>query len=350
MTETWDVLIVGAGLAGAAAAVALSPHYRVLVLEAERPAAGASGAAAGLVNPLMGRKASTAWQAEAALDAFGAALGEAEATGLLQQGVLRPAATDEQADRFEQAAARAPHLARWVAPPVAAETHPWLPAPHGLLDVHAGGALSVPAWVEAQLRTARRQGAQVQLGAQVAAWTSRPDEVEVRAHVGGEPVRYRTRRLVLAAGWGLRRFGLFERLRLHGVKGQTVEVDAVRRVEKPISGQGYVVPDGATLVVGSSYEHQFDDLAPSSEETARILAKADRMLPGLKEASVRAVTVGVRVTAPGHRPRLGPLPGQERVWVFTALGSKGVLLAPLLAHLLPQALTDPAVLPPDVAV
>ena len=347
-SEMWDVIIVGAGLAGAAAAVALSQRHRVLVLEADRPAAGASGAAAGLVNPLMGRKANTAWQAEAALDALRVTLDAAGAAGLMQQGVLRPASTVGQADRFEQAAARVPHLARWLSPSVAAEMYPWLPAPHGLLDVHAGGALSVPAWVGAQLRTARRRGAQVLLGVQAMAWTSRSGAVEVEAHVDGEPVRYRAQRLVLAAGWGLRRFGLFERLRLHGVKGQTVEIDAVRRVPKPVSGYGYVVPADAGLVVGSSYEHQFDDVAPSPSATARILAKANRMLPGLQDASVRAVTAGIRITAPGHLPRLGPLPDQERVWVFTALGSKGVLLAPYLAGMLPSAFADSSARPSDI--
>ncbi|HYG67362.1 MAG TPA: FAD-dependent oxidoreductase, partial [Anaeromyxobacteraceae bacterium] len=68
----YDVVIAGAGLGGACAAFWLSRKRRVLVLERDAPAAGASGAAAGLVNPFMGRKARPAWrhaEALAALDA-----------------------------------------------------------------------------------------------------------------------------------------------------------------------------------------------------------------------------------------------------------------------------------------
>ncbi|MGB3542229.1 FAD-dependent oxidoreductase, partial [Rubrivirga sp.] len=44
-------VIVGAGLAGACAALVLSRTRPVVVLEAEAPASGATSAAAGLANP-----------------------------------------------------------------------------------------------------------------------------------------------------------------------------------------------------------------------------------------------------------------------------------------------------------
>ena len=68
MQHDADLLIVGAGLAGACAAFTLSRHHRVHVLEANEPASGASGAAAGLVNPFMGRRARPVWHLREALD------------------------------------------------------------------------------------------------------------------------------------------------------------------------------------------------------------------------------------------------------------------------------------------
>ena len=42
---------------------------------------------------------------------------------------------------------------------------------------------------------------------------------------------------------------------------------------------------------------------------------------------------GVRVTVPGIRlPMVGPVPGFERVWIFTGFGAKGLLTAPLRAR------------------
>jgi glycine/D-amino acid oxidase-like deaminating enzyme len=54
---------------------------------------------------------------------------------------------------------------------------------------------------------------------------------------------------------------------------------------------------------------------------------------------------------PGTRlPMVGPLPGYRRVWVFTGLGSKGLMTAPLLSARLPDFLRDPDQIPSDVAV
>ena len=155
-------------------------------------------------------------------------------------------------------------------------------------------------------------------------------------------------------GYGYRHHSELTALNLHALKGQTVRVarpDALPRGLIPLSGQGYVVPEQDTLIVGSSYEHDFADLAPSDEQTRQILAKASWMLPGLQEAAVLDATAGVRVTVPGARlPMLGPLPGRSRIWIFTGLGSKGLLMAPLLARNLPSFFEHPETILPEVGV
>jgi glycine oxidase len=62
---------------------------------------------------------------------------------------------------------------------------------------------------------------------------------------------------------------------------------------------------------------------------------------------------GVRVTVPRtHSPQrlplVGPLTGRRRVWVFTGLGSKGLLTAPLLARDLGSWLEAPERIPAEV--
>jgi glycine oxidase len=97
----YDIVIAGAGLAGACAALHLSRTRSVLVLERDAPAAGASGAAAGLVNPFMGRKAKAAWRRAEALAALEALCEAAGAAPLFHRtGILRPATDDAQAEGF----------------------------------------------------------------------------------------------------------------------------------------------------------------------------------------------------------------------------------------------------------
>lgn len=348
---TVDTVIVGAGLAGASAALYLCRSERVLVLEAAHPAAGASGAAAGLANPFMGRRARPVWRMTEAMDALREALALAEASPLFRPGILRPAFDTRQADAFEAVAAAHPRRTRWLPPGEA--VHPAVRAPHGALFLTDGGALSPPDFVAAMLAAATDRGAEVRTGVTATDWEEHREYVRLTARDAGRPVHVEARRLVLAPGAGYRFHPELARLNLHPVKGQTVRVKHPPALTglPPLAGSGYVVPEGDTLVVGSSYEHRFSDPHPSPAQTPVILDAAARMLPFLTSASPVGATAGVRVNVPGTRlPMLGPLPGRSRVWVFTGLGSKGLLMAPLLARDLPAYFRHPASIPEAIRV
>jgi glycine/D-amino acid oxidase-like deaminating enzyme len=347
-----DSLIVGGGLAGACAALWLSERGSVAVLEAERPAAGASGAAAGLVNPFMAWKANPAWRFEEALDALRATLDRAEASELFRAtGVLRPARDERQAEAFRARAEAQPEHTAWRSPSDLRDRYPDLAAPHGGLWIPSGGAVDLSAVVEALLHAAGRNGASVRSGVRVAGWRELSDRVVVTTDTGE---RWEAARVVLAPGDGFRHVPALAALPLHRIKGQTIRLAHEGLGDLPtLSGYGYLVTDGDTLVVGSSYEHDFDDVRPSEAQSRVLRAKAARMVPALADAEILDARAGVRVTVPRtHSPRrlplAGPLPGHDRVWALVGLGSKGLLTAPLLARAL--AAGDPARLPAEVRI
>ena len=353
---TDDVIIVGAGLAGACAAVTLSPHGRIRVLEADTPAAGASGAAAGLVNLFMGRRARPVWRLHEALDALETLLDAADASGVFpQQGVLRPVVDDDQTTPFRAVADEFPSLARWVDAAAVRERFPAVATDVGALHVARGGAVDVPALVDALLDAAQTHGAIVETDAPAVYWRETPTHAVVEVGRGPDTEELRADRVLLALGQGYTTFPELRRLELEGVKGQTVRVrrpPAVTGPLPPLSGRGYVVPDGDDhLILGSNYDNDFDDLRPDPDATAYIQQKTARMVPGVDAARVVDVQAGVRVK---HRhtnlPIVGPLPGRDRIWTLTALGSKGLLTAPLLARALPDYLQDPTTIPDDVRI
>ena len=164
MQHDADVIVVGAGLAGAAAALTLSPTLDVHVLEkAEAPATGASGAAAGLVNPFMGRRARPVWRLREALNAVSTILERAAAAELFPpQGVLRPVVEDDQEPAFREAAREHPDLATWLSPAAVHDRFPDVRTSTGGFYVPEGGAIDVPAMVEALLAAAQKNGATVE--------------------------------------------------------------------------------------------------------------------------------------------------------------------------------------------
>ena len=350
---TDSTLIVGGGLAGACAALWLSERGPVTILEAERPAAGASGAAAGLVNPFMAYRANPAWRFEDALDALHATLDRAGAANLFRAtGLLRPARDGKQAQAFRNRADALPHHAQWQSADEISARYPDLAAPLGALWIPSGGAVDLAALVAALLDASVASGAAVRSGVRVTAWGEAGSQAWVETDAGERIV---ARQVVLALGDGFRHHPDLAALPLHRIKGQTVRIarpDGLGALPT-LSGFGYVAPDGDTLVIGSSYEHEFDDLAPSAAESERLVAQAARMVPALAGAPILEARAGVRVTVPRtHSPQrlplLGPLAGRRRVWAFTGLGSKGLLTAPLLARDLAAWLDAPDDLPTEV--
>jgi glycine oxidase len=358
-----DVLIAGGGLAGACAAFCLSRSGRsVRLLEATgEPGAGASGAAAGSVNPLMGRRARPTWRLADALDALRWITREAGAEATFDEtGVLRPARSREQAGVFREAAGEHSDRARWLAPGAAAERFSAVETPHGALWIEGGGAADVPALIDALLEAARRHGATVETGARVTGWQERGGGVAARVERAEGRADLPAGRLLLCVGLGHAALGALAPLDLRAVKGQTLRLRRPPALEGEwlpvLSGNGYVVPqpDG-TLRAGSTYEHDARHLRPTDEGRQYILGNVSQMLPPLAEAEVLEARAGARVSPPGSPlPALGPLPGgeanagDERVWVFGALGSRGLLTAPLLARALPSLLDAPARIPEAV--
>lgn len=354
MEAHYDVLIAGAGLAGACAALALSRRLSVLLLEAQEPAAGASGAAAGLANPVMGRRPRLVWRVDEALAALhdvAACAGVAPG----RRGILRPAQSERQATAYQHAADAHPEHAAWWPAAQVGERCPDVEAPRGALFVSTGLTFDIGALVRGCVHAAQDAGATVQQGVRVEQWVEDGDGVRVQVCGADGRRTVHAARLILATGQDAGRHPEVAALSLKRIKGQTVTVrlpEAVQMDRLPaLGGSGYVVPgEEDTVILGSSYEHQFDDLNPSPAQTHRILEKTSRMLPVLRDAQVLEARAGARVKVPSSRyPLVDRLPEHRRTWLFTALGSKGLLMAPMLARRLAAELSGRGEgLPPHV--
>ena len=349
------VLIAGAGLAGACPAFVLSEHAEVTVLEADRPAAGASQAAAGLVNPLMGRRANSVWRLHDALAAVPEILDRAGASDLFaQRGVLRPTTEEKQVAFFRDAVQEHPDVAEWMPEGEVRERFPDVQTVDGAMLIPDGGAIDVPAMVHALLDAATDRGATVETGVRVTGWGESGRKAVLEVDRDGSPGRSTADLALLCLGQGYPGLDPLEDLGLRGIKGQTVTVQRPAASDRgdliPMSGRGYVVPEpDGTLTCGSSYSNDFDDLSPEPEQTAYILDKTSKMLPGIDAMEPLDVRAGVRVkTESTNLPIVGPMPGRDRIWTLTALGSKGLLTAPMLSLELPGYLRDPATIPEPV--
>lgn len=222
--------------------------------------------------------------------------------------------------------------------------------PYGALEIHPGSWTDIPLLLRHLIADAeRRNKLECHLACELTGWSEEAGRVIARFEDGRELT---AAHLIIAAGFGVHRLPALERLDLHHVKGQAIRisVDASYGASLPcMSGPAHIIPVKDALGIGSTYEHTFTHLDPTPEGTKTILEKASMLLPGLRPNGVEWEAAGARVTVPRTRlPMVDRVPSSNRVWVFTGLGTKGILMAALLSKELPGYLLEGKEIPGEI--
>jgi glycine/D-amino acid oxidase-like deaminating enzyme len=72
----------------------------------------------------------------------------------------------------------------------------------------------------------------------------------------------------------------------------------------------------------------------------QILARADRVVPGLGDLPLLRTWAGLRPGTPDHLPYIGPVPGWAGLHVAAGHGRKGIILAPITGELMARFVLD----------
>lgn len=341
-----DIIVAGAGIAGVCAALRLSEDHRVLLINGAPQSA--SKVAAGLINPFAGTRARPVWHAQEAQDDFEWMLDRAGcAESFVQSGILRPAATRSQAAHYRSSTKIFPDRCCWLSSEAANEQWPDVTARYGML-ITSGGWVHVQRFLSAALQQLQSADCHILRHISITSWGESHDGAYV---ILDSDERLLAQHLVLALGFGYRSFPRLRQLNLHPVKGQVIQTAPVEglQLRQPVCGQGYLLPGEHGYTLGTTYERGFTHSLPTTAATRAILELTARMVPSIATSQVTHEVAGVRVGVPGTRlPMVGPL--GAGIWVFTGLGSKGLLYAPHIARNLPQYLADPSRIPPEVRV
>ena len=345
-----DMIVVGGGVVGASVAFHLAREgISVSLLERDGLAAGASGAAAGMLAPI-GEAASPGPLLRLglmALRGFEALCGELRERSKIDpqyvgSGALRIALSDEEARTLRahaSALTRDPELGielEWIDPVAARAIEPMLSfATRGALWSPREAHVLSPLLTRAYAAAAAALGAHVETGVPVEGLRGEGDRVEgVRTAMGLRPAGG----VVLCAGaWtpaciAWRPSLRPERLPVVPVRGQIVALEA--RHPGPgiiVSGSRvYLVPkrDG-TLIVGATEEHVGFDCRVTAAGVRGLLDAAPSLLPELAHASFRGAWAGLRPGTPDGLPGIGAWPGVRGLFVAAGHHRNGVLLSGL---------------------
>lgn len=358
MNNSFDYCILGAGLAGISLAYELSKeNASVCIIDPHGVASGASGVPLGLVNPATGRYASKSWEAEQCYVKILANLELIQSSSPVQfykqTGVLRPAMEEKIVSRMKENFISQDWPDGWIEWKNEDEIKKFRP---GLTCV--GGGVWLPIGLTVDISIYLKSFADYIAQQSVHQIYNEKYSIEKRKNLWElnftTSSSIKARNLVFATGSSIILSRYWKDLPIHPVKGQlaTLEPESPLSFSHAISARGYMTSmDAAQFVVGSTYEHSFDDESTDEEGLEYLLGKFKKVLPQLHDNSnVVHQWAGVRASTPNRMPILGEHPSYQNMFVFAGLGSKGLLYSGYLAECLKNYLLERKELPEEVSI
>ncbi len=344
--STADYLIVGQGVAGSVLAWTLDQlGCRVIVADApDRPAA--SAVAAGIVNPLTGRKLVRTWEADALFPFL-----HTFYTGIEQQlgvrffhslDIYRPFRSEAEKNQYLAIAAD-PAIGQYINPTDKASMYAdYIQNPFGGLTVTQSGWVDLLEFTKIIKGYFLRKSQYADLAVTAEMLTVSPDSVLIEDLT--------VKKVIFCEGPLNRENPLFAHLPYRVVKGELLTAIVAHYPVDAIVNQGiFVLPVRKGLVkIGATYA--WDDLDWQTTPTARqfLENKAHALLKVPFE--VVSQQAGIRPSTQDRRPFVGLHPEHEAVGIFGGMGTKGVSLAPWLARQFANQLINGEELPKEVNI
>ncbi|GAB3919105.1 NAD(P)/FAD-dependent oxidoreductase [Larkinella terrae] len=343
---TADYLIVGQGIAGSVLAWTLHRRGKkvVLVNSSQRPSA--SRAAAGIFNPLTGRKLVRTWKADQLfpfLKTFYAEVERELGVQLLHfTNIYRPYRSIEEQNSYLAQTADAA-IGQYVAESVDNQAYrPFIHNPFDGLEVTKSGWVDVPVFLEAIRFFFQEKEQYIE-----ADFDYKSLEITEEAVLwNGQSFR----KLICCEGPHASENPLFSWLPYNPVKGQLLEVTMDNYPITNIVNQGvFIMPVESNLYrIGATYT--WHDIDWQTTEDGKVFL--EQKLQGLLKVPYQVVgqRVGIRPATKDRRPLIGLHPVFPAVVIFNGLGTKGVSLAPFFADQFADYLEGRKELDPEVNI
>ena len=343
---TADFLIVGQGVAGSALAWTLD-CLGCTVLVADDPGLpSASGVAAGIVNPLTGRKLVRTWKADDLfpfLHQFYTGIEQALGVQFFQsKNIYRPFRSADEKTTYE-GFINDPAIRPYVAELVDNELYSqFVNNPFGGIDVTQAG------WVDLTEFVRIIKGYFIKKNQYVETKVTVNDLIISNTKVAWKGVE--VGKVIFCDGVQARENPLFDYLPHNPVKGQILTATVENYPIKNIVNQGiFVLPVRPGLVkIGATYSWHDLNWETTQEGRTFLEIKARQLLK--IPFTVVAQRAGIRPSTKDRRPFMGLHPKHPAIGIFGGMGTKGVSLAPYLAGQFARYLLDGEELEPEANI
>lgn len=324
------IAVLGAGFCGMAVTWNLCQlqDVEVIVFDPKGIGKGTSSIAAGLLHPYAGAHAKLNWRAIEGMLATAKLLRVAEQTlgktVSTPQGMLRLAVTDPQIKDFS-ACVDLYNDVHWH---TERECHNAVPQiiPHPGIFIDSAITIDCESYLQGLWQASAQRGA-------------RFEQTAIRSLKELDHFDC----VIITLGANTTDIPELKHLPIKPTKGQVLEFlwpSHLATLPYPINSQAYLLmnPKQGSCIAGATYEKQFIDEAPDvTIAKQEIWPKVSAFFPKISDLELISCRAGIRAGTPMRKPLIAQI--DERSWVLTGMGSKGLLYHALFAEELVKNLT-----------
>jgi glycine/D-amino acid oxidase-like deaminating enzyme len=340
-----DVIVVGGGLAGTILGWTLRQRGLQTAVFDDPGRSTSSRIAAGLFNPVTGRRLTIAWRVRSLLETGRVLFREIErATGTefyhsqpLVRFFTRPEMSDRWCKRREEAARSGLVFSEFDVSPDRR-----FRSIRGGFELCGSGYIDTDVLIRSVRESLARDGLWIQKSVG-------PDDVKVKGDVV-TCCGISADHIVFAEGHLARFNPLLPPLPIKPDKGELLEVRIPDGpAERIYVGELFLVPRGQNRwIVGSTHDWNSDSDQPTDSGKNELAQKFAEMFDAPYE--IVDHKAGIRPASADTRAFVGRHPNIHRAWIFNGFGSRSVLLAPYSARILAAAIIDGAPVEPELDV
>jgi glycine oxidase len=335
-----EAIVVGGGLIGLTAAVALAERKVPVTVIAQHNPGEASPAAAGMLAPSVERASGPAHDfAIAARDRYPAYVSFlAERTGVIvplnRLGILQVALSPRGVKGLAKTALP---TSRWLDPKELSEIEPALSHAMGAMYNPDDGAVDNTILLDALRKYLAATKSITTVDDTVLAIETKESSAAVTTKSGK---RYEADRVVLAAGaWvgGIQGASLAQAVK--PARGQLIAYASTPLRHVAYGPRGYLVPRGDSTIGGSTMEDVGFDATTTHEGVRKIRSAVLEICPALSASSEDRTWAGLRPVTPDMLPMIGPDPEHQSLIYACGHSRNGVLMAPLTGDVIADLVT-----------
>ncbi|UCS91895.1 FAD-binding oxidoreductase [Echinicola marina] len=324
-----DFLLIGQGIAGTVLSYKLHQAGKSVCILDKASDNNSSRVAAGLFNPVTGRKMVKTWNADNLFPEILPLYAELEQLigkrVIYSKPIYRPFNTIEEQNEWMGKSIEA-GLQAYLSEVRLNSLYPEVNDPYGGIMLKNSGYVDINTlldgyreWFEEFACIRDEVYDETQLGKKAGKWKYKDIEAE---------------KIVYCNGLGAMKSCFFDFLPFAPVKGEILEMkDDFTPNEIINRGVFRITMPDHTIRVGSTYSWHDLDTGPTERAKKEIFERLNKIVP-TEEKELCSHKTGIRPATKDRKPFLGKHPDGESVYIFNGFGAKGVSLVPYYSNMM----------------